>query len=93
MRIEEEKIILCFTWLKMKILFVYIYFKYLTWLKMEGALSGPEVPLKSHRISEAMLCASVLGSPLEEDSISHKNRLLRERNIYNGNVISYDTKT
>ena len=63
MRIEEEKIIL---WLKRKILFVYIYFKYLTWLKMEGALSGPEVPLKSPRISEAMLCASVLGSPLKE---------------------------
>ena len=33
---------------------------------MEGACSGPEAPLKSPRISEARLCASVLGWPLGE---------------------------
>ena len=38
----------------------------LTWLNIDGACSGPEAPLKSPRISEAKLCASVLGWPLRE---------------------------
>ena len=37
----------------------------ITWLKMEGACNGPEAPLRSARISEARLCASLLGWPLK----------------------------